>query len=244
MEEAKKPEPKISEVEAVLITIALAILEIISAFFLFIGPYILLIISPILNFYLKVKGLPSSRFVITQLIELVPILNEFPMLTVGFAAIVYMDRHPKGAKLLGAVGAVGVTALTGGAGGVAAAGASGTGAVAGGVAATEGAIATGQVAASATASAGAAIGAETAAETATGASEAMAGARGASGSKKVGKFIRDITPNPSTDPEDQLSRDTSEDALINSMEESPYEYPFSEKEDDSESEETEYRKAA
>jgi hypothetical protein len=242
MEEAHKPEPKISDVEAILITIALAILEAVSAVFLFIGPYILLIISPILNFYLKVKGLPSSRFIISQLIELVPVLNEFPMLTIGFAAVVYLDRHPKAAKALGAIGtaglAVGAAAVTGGAGGVAVAGASSAGAATGGAVASGGAVVAGATEAT--------IGAEVVAgtEAAAGASEAVGASRGASVTKKAGKFIRDITPSPSMDPEDQLSRDTSEDALINSMEESPYNYPPAEKEEDDNSTESEYRQAA
>lgn len=161
-----KPEPKISTPEAILITAILFIAEIISAFLPIFGPWIVDLFSITLDFYLYQKKLPILRFILAQLAELIPIVSELPLLTAGFLVVVYMDRHPKAAKVITITAAVGAAAFTGGT----------SLAAAGGTAATEAGTA---VAATATeAAAGAAGGATTAASGAT-----LAGAEAAVGTE-------------------------------------------------------------
>jgi hypothetical protein len=92
-EELQQPEPKISDVEAILIGTFLGILDIIDI--IPIAGDITDIATTPLNFYFWSKGIQSTTFVVSQLLDLVPVVQEFPSRTIAWGITVYMDRHPK-----------------------------------------------------------------------------------------------------------------------------------------------------
>lgn len=102
MEEGEKPEPKISAPEIILVTIYLGIIDSLELLIVFIGLDDFwigdILAAPVVG-YLWLKGVPPMRQAIAWLAELVPYLGTLPILTVGFLATVYLDRHPKLAKV-------------------------------------------------------------------------------------------------------------------------------------------------
>jgi hypothetical protein len=92
-EELQQPEPKISDVEAILIGTFLGILDLIDI--IPIAGDITDIATTPLNFYFWSKGIKSTTFVVSQLLDLVPIVQEFPSRTIAWGITVYLDRHPQ-----------------------------------------------------------------------------------------------------------------------------------------------------
>ena len=103
MEEEGKPEPKLSEVEIILITLFSVSLDLIGLFLLFFALpdfWIGSIFGTFSTIYLVwFKKLPPTRQIVAWLLKWVPWLGSLPLLTIGFWLTVYLDRHPKLAKV-------------------------------------------------------------------------------------------------------------------------------------------------
>jgi hypothetical protein len=103
------PQPKISTVEMLLIGFVFVVFDtigIILVLFALDDFWIIDILTSVIFFYLLIKGVPPMRQLIAWLLELVPWLGALPLLTIGWIATVWLDRHPEsGAAKLATAGA-------------------------------------------------------------------------------------------------------------------------------------------
>lgn len=98
MEEEEKPQPKISDVEIVLmggICLFFDAIELVLLFFALDDFWILDTFASAIAIYFWFKGVSAIRYVVTWAIELIPWVGGLPLKTFGFAMTVYLDRHPK-----------------------------------------------------------------------------------------------------------------------------------------------------
>lgn len=93
-EEIQKPEPKISDVEIVLIGIFYFGLDIVD-FIPTVGDVTDLVASP-MGFYYWMKGINGTAFLASEVIEAVPGAQELPFVrTITWGINIWLDRHPK-----------------------------------------------------------------------------------------------------------------------------------------------------
>src|ERR1700733_5389074 len=117
-EEIQKPEPKISDVEIILIGIFYLGLDAID--FIPAAGDITDVIAAPMGFYYWMKGLNGTAFIASEVIEAIPGAQEIPFVrTVTWAINIWLDRHPKLEATLATVEAFegGAEALEGGGGG-------------------------------------------------------------------------------------------------------------------------------
>jgi hypothetical protein len=112
-EEQKKREPKISLVEALLIGAYIGTLDVIDIIPTA-GDITDLLGAPIM-FYLNIKGVGGMAFIIAEIMDLFPIVQEFPSRSVAWLIIIGLDRFAP-AKLEEAVEKAGELAAAKGAG--------------------------------------------------------------------------------------------------------------------------------
>lgn len=133
-ETEREHEPKISLAEIVFIlpyVIAIDCLELLLAIFLLDDFWLGDVLALPVTGYLWFKGVPLQRYLVSWIAEFFPYVGALPLLTIGFVLTVYLDHHPKLAKV--AAVAAGATAKAAGG----AATVEGAGASAGKTAATE-----------------------------------------------------------------------------------------------------------
>jgi len=92
-EEIQQPEPKISDVEIILIGLFYLIIDLIDLIPIA-GDITDIIVAP-MGFYYWMKGLNGTTFIVSEIIELIPLLQEIPTRVIGWGITVYIDRHPK-----------------------------------------------------------------------------------------------------------------------------------------------------
>lgn len=94
----QKPEPKISNTEALLIGLGIVVLDLIDiiplAGDITDGPALLV------NYYLYSKGVNGLWFVIAEVLDLIPGPQELPTRTVAWCILLWLDRHPSAATAL------------------------------------------------------------------------------------------------------------------------------------------------
>ena len=87
-------QPKISTPEAILILMVTAIADLISIIPL-VNWLASIVMFPVTQFYLRLKGIKGMYMMIGNVIELIPILSALPAYTTMMAITIYVDRHPK-----------------------------------------------------------------------------------------------------------------------------------------------------
>ena len=87
-------QPKISTPEAVLILMVTAIADLISIIPLM-NWLVSVIMFPVTQFYLRLKGIKGMYMLIGNVIEVIPVLSALPGYTVAMAITIYVDRHPQ-----------------------------------------------------------------------------------------------------------------------------------------------------
>jgi len=92
-------QPKISTPEAILILMITAIADLISIIPL-VNWLVSVVMFPVTQFYLRLKGIKGTYMVIGNIIELIPILSALPAYTTAMAITIYVDRHPKLAMVI------------------------------------------------------------------------------------------------------------------------------------------------
>ncbi len=85
-------EPKISLPEAMFIGGGILVLDLIDLI-PGAGDVTDLFTTPV-NFYLYSKGVNGTWFVVSQVLDLFPIVQEFPTRSLAWAALIYLDRNP------------------------------------------------------------------------------------------------------------------------------------------------------
>jgi hypothetical protein len=90
MDEA--PEPKISLPESIVIGLLLGVLDLIDL--VPGGGDLTDAPAALLFLYYKVKGISGTMFAIAWVLDLIPIIQEFPTRSLAWWISVYMDRHP------------------------------------------------------------------------------------------------------------------------------------------------------
>lgn len=102
MNEDQNPQPKLSLVEIIVGGFYVTILDaigILLAFFVLDDFFILDILAAPLSLYFWFKGIGAQRQVGAWLAEFIPLVGDLPILSVGFWATVWLDRHPKAAAV-------------------------------------------------------------------------------------------------------------------------------------------------
>jgi hypothetical protein len=94
----EKPEPKISLPETIIIGLLLALLDLIDLI-PFAGD-ITDAPAALLFLYYQIKGISGTVFAIAWVLDLIPILQEFPTRSIAWWISVFMDRHPSKATAL------------------------------------------------------------------------------------------------------------------------------------------------
>lgn len=89
----ERPEPKFGGAEIVFGTIFYLILDILDWFEAGIPGTD--VVSWLSQFYYINKGVPGTRMVVANIIELIPGIDYLPIRTVVFLLVVWTDRHPK-----------------------------------------------------------------------------------------------------------------------------------------------------
>jgi hypothetical protein len=98
-EEIQQPEPKISDVEIVLVGLFYVALDAIDL--IPIAGEITDMIAAPMGFYYWSKGLSGTAFLAAEVLDLIPIVQAIPSRTISWGATVYIDRHPKLEAALG-----------------------------------------------------------------------------------------------------------------------------------------------
>src|SRR5665213_3066891 len=101
-EEIQQPEaePKISDVEIILIGLFFATLDLIDL--IPIAGDITDVVAAPMGFYYWMKGINATTFIVAEVLDLIPGIQEFPSRTIGWGITVWLDRHPKIEGKLGA----------------------------------------------------------------------------------------------------------------------------------------------
>lgn len=108
-EEIQKPEPKISDVEIILIGIFYLGLDAID--FIPAAGDITDVIAAPMGFYYWMKGLNGTAFLASEAIEAIPGAQEFPFVrTITWGINIWLDRHPKLEAIFATVEAIGAGA--------------------------------------------------------------------------------------------------------------------------------------
>jgi hypothetical protein len=91
-EEQAEYQPKIGLVEALFIGLAVLVLDVIDlipiAGDITDGP------SLLVNYYLYSKGVNGIWFIIGEVLDLIPVVQEFPSRSIAWVVVVYLDHHP------------------------------------------------------------------------------------------------------------------------------------------------------
>lgn len=87
-------QPKISTPEAILILMITVIADLISIIPV-INWLVSVVMFPVTQFYLRMKGLKGTTMLIGNIIELIPGLSALPAYTTAMTITIYIDRHPK-----------------------------------------------------------------------------------------------------------------------------------------------------
>jgi hypothetical protein len=92
-EELPKPEPKISEVEIILVGLFFGLLDVIDI--IPIAGDITDVIAAPMGLYYWSKGINATAFIAAEILDLIPVAQEIPSRTIGWAITVVLDRSPK-----------------------------------------------------------------------------------------------------------------------------------------------------
>lgn len=94
-------QPKISIVEAFLLTSYIALTDVIGLILVLFGLDDFFIIDvltfPVTQFYFRIKGIKGNYDLIANLAEIIPYVGALPIRTVGVLLVIWIDRHPRGA---------------------------------------------------------------------------------------------------------------------------------------------------
>ncbi|MEK7180845.1 MAG: hypothetical protein AAB738_00735 [Patescibacteria group bacterium] len=97
MNEEEKPQPKISDVEVILIggiCLFFDAIELVLLFFALDDFWILDTFASVIAIYYWFRGVRQTWYVAMWILELIPWLGGLPLKTIGFGVTVYLDRHP------------------------------------------------------------------------------------------------------------------------------------------------------
>ena len=92
MDEEQLPEPKISTADAVIIGLVLGILDVVD--FIPLGGDVTDLPASLLLLYYRAKGISGTVYAMSLILDLIPIIQEFPTRSLAWWVTVYMDRHP------------------------------------------------------------------------------------------------------------------------------------------------------
>lgn len=87
-------QPKISTPEAILILMITVIADLISIIPV-INWLVSVVMFPVTQFYLRMKGIKGTYMLVGNVIELIPVLSVLPGYTTAMAITIYVDRHPQ-----------------------------------------------------------------------------------------------------------------------------------------------------
>ncbi len=91
-------EPILSLPEIIVIGFYVVIIDLIEVALLFFGLddfFILDLAAAPVGIWLFFRGVSSTRYAVMYILEFIPWVGDLPLLTIGFFATVYLDRHPK-----------------------------------------------------------------------------------------------------------------------------------------------------
>ncbi len=99
MDDAQKPEPKISLVEFIFLGLFIVLIDLIDLVGLLVGLPLSditdLFMFPITQFYLFMKGVKGTYMLVGNIIEAIPYIGDLPVRTVVWCITYYIDHHPK-----------------------------------------------------------------------------------------------------------------------------------------------------
>ena len=85
---------KISTAEAILLIMVGLVADLIN-WVPIVNWVVAIFMFPITQIYFRMKGIRSNYSLISNLIELIPIVSVLPAYTIAMVATIYVDRHPE-----------------------------------------------------------------------------------------------------------------------------------------------------